>query len=67
MIAEAMRQVELEHMQVVLTPLDLKIGEVDADGHCLYRAVAAQSGRSYTKIHELYITSAALVGSCTKQ
>ena len=53
----SMRQVELEQMQAVLTPLDLKIGEVDADGHCLYRAVAAQTGRSYNEMRELYIAS----------
>jgi OTU domain-containing protein 6 len=66
----SMRHVELEQMQAVLTPLDLKIGEVDADGHCLYRAVAAQTGRSYTEIRELYyiyIASAARADLCTKQ
>jgi OTU domain-containing protein 6 len=63
----SMRQVELEQMQAVLTLLDLKIGEVDADGHCLYRAVAAQTGRSYNEIRELYMASEALVGICTKQ
>ena len=36
----SMRQVELEQIQAVLTPLNLKVAEVEADGHCLYRAVS---------------------------
>ena len=48
----SMRQVELEQLQAILTPLNLEIREVEADGHCLYRAVAAQSGLSYSEIRK---------------
>lgn len=38
----SMRDIELGKLQAVLTPLNLAVGEVQADGHCLYRSVAAQ-------------------------
>jgi len=48
-----LRKIELEQIQAVLTPLKLKVDEVDADGHCLYRAVAAQTGKHYKEIRSL--------------
>ena len=47
-----LRKIELEQIQAVLTPLKLKVDEVDADGHCLYRAVAAQTGMNYMEIRK---------------
>jgi OTU domain-containing protein 6 len=47
-----LRKIELEQIQAVLTPLKLKVSEVDADGHCLYRAVGAQTGRNYMAIRK---------------
>lgn len=38
----SMRDIELGQIQAVLSPLNLAISEVKADGHCLYRSVAAQ-------------------------
>lgn len=49
----SLRKIELEQIQQVLTPLNLKVSEVDADGHCLYRAVAAQSGKDFMAIRAL--------------
>lgn len=48
-----LRKIELEQIQSVLTPLKLKVSKVDADGHCLYRAVGAQTGRNYMAIRSL--------------
>eukprot|EP00535_Pseudo-nitzschia_heimii_P008185 CAMPEP_0197188646 /NCGR_PEP_ID=MMETSP1423-20130617/18199_1 /TAXON_ID=476441 /ORGANISM="Pseudo-nitzschia heimii, Strain UNC1101" /LENGTH=290 /DNA_ID=CAMNT_0042640537 /DNA_START=42 /DNA_END=914 /DNA_ORIENTATION=+ len=48
-----LRKIELEQIQAVLTPRQLKVIEVEADGHCLYRAVGAQTGRTYTAIRSL--------------
>lgn len=48
----SLRQVELEQMHVFLAPLNLCISEVEADGHCLYRAVAAQSNEGYKEIRK---------------
>jgi len=48
-----LRKIELEQIQAVLTPLKLKVDEVDADGHCMYRAVAAQTGKDYMEIRSL--------------
>jgi len=48
-----LRKIELEQIQAVLTPLKLKVGEVDADGHCLYRAVGAQTGKNYKTIRSM--------------
>jgi len=45
-----LRKIELEQIQAVLTPQKLKVSEVKADGHCLYRAVAAQTGENYMAI-----------------
>lgn len=36
------RKLELEILQSKLDPMKLDIVEVESDGHCLYRAVAAQ-------------------------
>mmetsp|Transcript_21734 Transcript_21734/g.40567 ORF Transcript_21734/g.40567 Transcript_21734/m.40567 type:complete len:301 (+) Transcript_21734:159-1061(+) len=49
----SMRQVELEQIQAILTPQNLAVREVEADGHCLYRAVAAQSNKNYAEIRAL--------------
>ncbi|KAG7363814.1 OTU-like cysteine protease [Nitzschia inconspicua] len=49
----SMRHVELEQIQTILSPLNLKVSEVEADGHCLYRAVGAQTDKSYTEIRSL--------------
>jgi OTU domain-containing protein 6 len=46
----SMRQIELEQIEAILSPLSLTVREVEADGHCLYRAVAAQSNTTYTEI-----------------
>ena len=40
------RDVENSIIEKQLAPLNLAISEVEADGHCLYRAVAAQQNRS---------------------
>eukprot|EP00536_Pseudo-nitzschia_multiseries_P004074 jgi/Psemu1/253238/estExt_Genewise1Plus.C_660025 len=48
-----LRKIELEQIQSVLSPQKLKVSEVEADGHCLYRAVAAQSGTDYMAIRSL--------------
>ena len=47
-----LRKIELEQIQAVLTPLKLKVDEVTADGHCLYRAVAAQTGKHFIEIRK---------------
>ena len=52
-----LRKIELEQIQSVLTPLKLKVSEVEADGHCLYRAVAAQSGTDYVAIRKSWVCS----------
>lgn len=49
----SLRKLELEQIHAVLTPLNLKIKEIEADGHCLYRAVAAQSGNGFMAIRAL--------------
>jgi len=49
----SLRTVELEQLQNVLTPLNFLIAEVEADGHCLYRAVGAQTGRDYIHVRAL--------------
>mmetsp|Transcript_15244 Transcript_15244/g.37619 ORF Transcript_15244/g.37619 Transcript_15244/m.37619 type:complete len:321 (-) Transcript_15244:437-1399(-) len=38
----SMRDVELDQLQNILTPLSLAISPVPADGHCMYRSIAAQ-------------------------
>jgi OTU domain-containing protein 6 len=49
----SMRKIELDQIQSVLTPLNKKVAEVEADGHCLFRAVAAQTGReNYTEVRK---------------
>lgn len=47
------RRIELEQIQTILSPQNLKVVEVEADGHCLYRAVGAQIGTTYTQIRKL--------------
>jgi OTU domain-containing protein 6 len=44
------RDVENQVIQQQLTPLNLCIHEVAADGHCLYRSVAAHCGTDYTEM-----------------
>lgn len=46
------RSVELQLIQSVLTPLHYQIGEIPADGHCLYRAVAAQTTTTYASTYQ---------------
>ncbi|CAJ1950304.1 unnamed protein product [Cylindrotheca closterium] len=46
----SLRDVELEQIEITLTPLDLCMKEVEADGHCLYRAIGAQMGTDYQEI-----------------
>jgi OTU domain-containing protein 6 len=41
------RDIENDVIMQQLRPLNLKIEDVQADGHCLYRAVAAQCGKDY--------------------
>ena len=48
----SLRKIELEQIQAILTPLNLKIKEIEADGHCLYRAVAAQTGIGFMEIRK---------------
>ena len=48
------RHVENETIQQQLTPLHMKIQDVTADGHCLYRAVAAQSGQTFLQTREWF-------------
>jgi OTU domain-containing protein 6 len=50
----SMRQIELEQIEAILTPSSLTVSEVEADGHCLYRAVAAQSDKSYSEIRKYF-------------
>ena len=49
-----MREVELDQIQAVLTPLSFAVAEVEADGHCLYRAVAAQTATDFQEIRKFY-------------
>jgi len=49
----SLRKIELEQIQAILTPLNLIIKEIEADGHCLYRAVAAQTGIGFMEIRAL--------------
>jgi hypothetical protein len=48
----SLRDVELEQIRSVLTPLNLSIAEVGADGNCLYRAVGAQTDRDYMDVRK---------------
>ena len=47
-----MRDVELEQIRKVLSPLNLSIAEVEADGNCLYRAVGAQTNKDYMDVRK---------------
>lgn len=48
----SLRDVELEQIQTTLAPLDLCVKEVEADGHCLYRAIGAQTSSDYLQIRK---------------
>jgi OTU domain-containing protein 6 len=48
----SLRDVELEQIQAVLTPLNLAVDEVEADGHCMYRAVAAQTATDFQEMRK---------------
>lgn len=48
----SLREVELEQIQAVLTPLNFEVAEVEADGHCLYRAVAAQIATDFQEMRK---------------
>jgi OTU domain-containing protein 6 len=50
----SLRDVELEQIQAVLTPLNLAVDEVEADGHCLYRAVAAQAATDFQEMRKIF-------------
>jgi OTU domain-containing protein 6 len=43
-------KVEMEQIRALLAPKKLSIREMEADGHCLYRAVAAQTNKDYKEI-----------------
>lgn len=49
----SLRQIEVESIQTQLAPLGLKIAEVQSDGNCLYRAIAAHSGGTYQETRNL--------------
>ena len=49
----SLRETELDQIRAVLAPLRLRIAEVAADGHCMYRAVAAQANTNFEEIREL--------------
>jgi OTU domain-containing protein 6 len=48
----SLRDVELEQIKSVLTPLNMTIVEVKADGNCLYRAVGAQINRDFLDVRK---------------
>ena len=49
------RDVELERFAALLSPLKLRIEEVAADGHCLYRSIGAQlpDGSDFARLRQL--------------
>lgn len=47
------RDVENAQIMQRLTPLNLEIAEVAADGHCLYRAVGAHLGQTFDDVRTL--------------
>lgn len=47
-----MRNVELEEIQGHLRPLQFQVVPVAADGHCLYRAVGAQTQKEYMDVRK---------------
>eukprot|EP00980_Cylindrotheca_fusiformis_P008835 scaffold1888_cov120-Cylindrotheca_fusiformis.AAC.5 len=49
----SLRQLELQQIKDVLTPLGLDVDEVEADGHCLYRSIAAQTAFDFQNIRSL--------------
>lgn len=49
------RDIENEIIQQHLDPLGLKVQEVAADGHCLYRAVGASCDMEYPIIRKLWL------------
>jgi OTU domain-containing protein 6 len=50
---------DIENAQILdrLVPLNLDIREVSADGHCLYRAVAAHLGKSFREVRSICANS----------
>ena len=48
----SMRDVELGQLQSILSPQHLAVQEVQADGHCLYRAVGAQTNQAFQQVRE---------------
>eukprot|EP00934_Nitzschia_sp_Nitz4_P004838 Nitzschia sp. Nitz4//scaffold251_size28233//6652//7595//NITZ4_008131-RA/size28233-augustus-gene-0.16-mRNA-1//-1//CDS//3329544235//4828//frame0 len=45
--------IELGQISAILEPLQLQIKEVEADGHCLYRAIAAQANGNYSVMRDM--------------
>ncbi len=52
-----MRVVEMEQIQSTLTPLQLTIREVAADGHCLYRAIGEHTQNDYQQVRKCTIAT----------
>ena len=50
----SMKKHEIEQLTQILSELNFKIQTVDADGHCLYRAIGAHVNRSYQEIRKLF-------------
>jgi OTU domain-containing protein 6 len=50
----SMRDVELGQLQTILSPLHLSVQEVQADGHCLYRAVGAQINQPFQHVRKYF-------------
>ena len=48
----SMKKIETDNLIKILDPLNLKINDVDADGHCLYRAIGAHAKKSYQEIRK---------------
>lgn len=51
----SMRDIELGQLQSILSPLHLSVQEVQADGHCLYRAVGAQTNQPFEQVREYHL------------
>jgi OTU domain-containing protein 6 len=49
------RHIETQQLMAILEPLNLKVSEVAADGHCLYRAVGAQTNQSFEELREYFL------------
>ena len=59
-----MRQIEMEQIEKVLEPLSFEVKEVEADGHCLYRAVGGHTGQSFQDISKCIAVSSMVLMSC---